>query len=150
MGIRPSAMSCPPERRAADANGAAHRFSQISTPAVLPGSMAAARCSTSSSASSSASSASSCLQRAEVVDVGELRRLDGAVRVLGQDQDVDHPDGSGLDQGEELLGHLAGEVARSRGELDDEVVDGTQLIESRVHDHCTPVRWDTWTLRAPP
>ena len=29
IGIRPSAMSWPPERRAADANGAAQRFSQI-------------------------------------------------------------------------------------------------------------------------
>ena len=37
MGIRPFAISWPPERRAADANGAAHRFSQIRTPAVLPG-----------------------------------------------------------------------------------------------------------------
>jgi hypothetical protein len=42
-GIRPSAISWPPERRAAEAKGAAHRFSQMSTPAVLPGSIAAAR-----------------------------------------------------------------------------------------------------------
>ena len=58
IGIRPLAMSWPPERRAADANGAAHRFSKMSTPAVLPGSIAAARWSTSSAASSSASWAS--------------------------------------------------------------------------------------------
>ena len=60
MGIRPLAMSCPPARRMAEANGAAHRFSQIRTPAVLPGSMAAARSATSSAANSSASSASIC------------------------------------------------------------------------------------------
>ena len=41
MGIRPWAVSRPPERLAADANGAAQRFSQMSTPAVLPGSRAA-------------------------------------------------------------------------------------------------------------
>jgi hypothetical protein len=35
IGIRPLAISCPPERRAADAKGAAHGFSQMSTPAVL-------------------------------------------------------------------------------------------------------------------
>ena len=55
MGIRPLAISWPPERRAAAANGAAHRFSQMSTPAVVPGSIAAARCATSSAASNSAS-----------------------------------------------------------------------------------------------
>ena len=139
IGIRPSAMSWPPERRAADANGAAHRFSQMSTPAVLPGSMAAARCTTSSSASSSASSASSCLQRAEVVDVGELHRVDRAVLVLGQDQHVDHADGSGVDEREQLVGHLAGEVARSRRELDDDVVDGAEFIQGCVgHVHTDP------------
>src|SRR3954462_4133284 len=42
IGIRPLAMSWPPERRAAEANGAAQRFSKMSTPAVLPGSIAAA------------------------------------------------------------------------------------------------------------
>ena len=35
IGIRPVAISCPPERRAAAANGAAHKFSQMSTPATL-------------------------------------------------------------------------------------------------------------------
>ena len=49
IGMRPFAINWPPERRAADANGEAHRFSQMSTPAVLPGSFPA-RCSTSSSA----------------------------------------------------------------------------------------------------
>jgi hypothetical protein len=50
IGMRPSAISWPPARRAAEANGAAHRFSPISTPAVLPGSIAAARLSTSCAA----------------------------------------------------------------------------------------------------
>jgi hypothetical protein len=53
--MRPVAINWPPERRAADANGVAQRFSQMSTPAVLPGSMAAARFSTSSAANNSAS-----------------------------------------------------------------------------------------------
>ena len=128
MGIRPLAMSWPPERRAAAANGAAHRFSQMSTPAVLPGSIAAARCSTSSSASSSASSASSASQLAELADVGELHRLDGTVVGLGEDQNVDHADDAAVDQCEQLGDHVAGEVARSRRELDDCVVDRTQLI----------------------
>ena len=109
------AISWPPERRAADANGAAHRFSQISTPAVLPGSIAAARWTTSSSASSSASFGLDRLQLAELGDVGELHGLDRAVLVLGQDQDVDHADGSGVDQREQLFRHLAGEVARPAG-----------------------------------
>ena len=79
IGIRPLAISWPPDRRAADANGAAHRFSQMSTPAVLPGSMAAARCSTSSAANSSAQLGLECLQLAELADVGQLHRLDRSV-----------------------------------------------------------------------
>src|SRR5215218_8650326 len=136
MGIRPLAISCPPERRAADANGAAQRFSQTSTPAVLRGSMAAARCSTSSSANSSASWALDGLQLSEFADVGELRRLDGTVLVLGEDQYVDHADRSGVDQREQLCGHLAGEVARSCWELDDQVVDGSEVIEGCVWHGC--------------
>jgi hypothetical protein len=46
MGIRPVAISWLPARRAAEAKGAARRFSQMSTPAVLPGSIAAAMWST--------------------------------------------------------------------------------------------------------
>src|SRR4051812_6102079 len=63
------------------------------------------------------------LKLSELADVGELHRVDGTVLVLGEDQDVDHADSSGIDQREQLCGHLAGEVARSRRELDDEVVD---------------------------
>jgi hypothetical protein len=36
MGILPLAISWPPERRTADAKGAAHRFSQMSTPSRAP------------------------------------------------------------------------------------------------------------------
>ena len=43
IGILPVAISCPPARRAAEANGAAQMFSQTSTPAVLPFSIASAR-----------------------------------------------------------------------------------------------------------
>src|SRR4051812_15304310 len=73
-----------------------------------------------------------CLQRTEVFDVGELLRVDGAILVLGQDQDVDHADRPRLDQREQLLGHLAGEVARSSRKLDDDVVDGAKGVEIRV------------------
>src|SRR3954451_17230962 len=69
------------------------------------------------------------LQVAELLDVGELHRLDLAVLVLDEDEDVDETDGLGLDQRDELLGHLAREVAHTRRELDDEVVDGAQLVE---------------------
>ena len=65
----------------------------MSTPAVLPGSMAAARCSTSSAAET---------QPAEPRLLGipssliseRLHRIDGTVRVLGEDQDVDNADRS--------------------------------------------------------
>src|SRR3954466_1835203 len=69
------------------------------------------------------------LQRTQVFDLGELHRLDGTILILGEDQDVDHADRPRIDQREQLLGHLAREVARSRRKLDDEVVDGTELIE---------------------
>ena len=76
-----------------------------------------------------------------LVDSGTIRVIDaliltkdkdGTVLVLGEDQYVDHADRSGVDQREQLCGHLAGEVARSRWELDDEVVDGAELIEGCV------------------
>src|SRR3954470_19439384 len=38
------------------------------------------------------------LQRAELVQIGELQRLDAAVLVLDEHQDVDDPDGSGIDE----------------------------------------------------
>src|ERR1035441_6773916 len=164
MGIRPLAISWPPERRAADANGAAHRFSQMSTPAVLPGSLADPRGSRphlplrapprewewrgpqvlpdehSGSASRLHGSREvldvvlsqqlpkpglDCLQLSELTDIGELRRLDGPVRVFREDQYIDHADDSGVDQRSQLCRHLTREVARSRRELDDEVVNGT-------------------------
>ena len=65
----------------------------------------------------------------QLPDVGELDGLHGAVRVLGQDHDVDQSDGSGVDQGNELTRHLTGEVARPGGELDDDVVDRPELIQ---------------------
>src|SRR3954469_25317119 len=73
-----------------------------------------------------------CLQLSELADVGELHRLDGTVLVLGEDHYVDHADRSGVDQREQLGGHLAGEVARSRWELDDEVVDGAEVVQGCV------------------
>src|SRR3954465_14173109 len=70
-----------------------------------------------------------CLELSELADVAELHRLDSTVLVLGEDDDVDHADRSRVDQREQLRGHLAGEVARSRWELDDEVVDGAEVIQ---------------------
>ena len=66
-----------------------------------------------------------CLQFSKFTGIGEFRRLDVPVRVLGEDQCIDHADGSGVDQCQQLCHHLTGEVARSRRELDDDVVNGT-------------------------
>ncbi len=74
MGLRPLAMSCPPARRAADANGAAHRFSHTTTPATVPGSMAAPKWATSSAASNAASWVCSY---PEIIVGVEVRYLDG-------------------------------------------------------------------------
>jgi len=51
---------------------------------------------------------------------------------LGEDQDVDHANGSRVDQREQRFGHLAGEVARSSRKLDDDVVDGAKLVQIGV------------------
>src|SRR5205814_8420435 len=54
---------------------------------------------------------------------------------LREDQHVDHTDDPAIHQREQLSGHLAGEVARARGELDDDVVDGAELVERYIgHD----------------
>ena len=66
-----------------------------------------------------------CPQFSKFTGIGELRRLDVPVRVLGEDQCIDHADGPGVDQRQQLCRHLTGEVARSRRELDDDVVNGT-------------------------
>ena len=132
IGIRPLAMSWPPERRAADANGAAHRFSKMSTPAVLPGSMAAARWSTSSAASSSASSASMDCSSPSSSISDELGGVDRAVLVLVEDQDVDDADRSGVDEPEQLRRHLAGEVLRAGRKLDHHVVNRAELVKRCV------------------
>src|SRR5271169_6241001 len=110
MGIRPSAINWPPARRAAAAKGATHRFSHMSTPAVLPGSMAAARSTTSSAARSSASSASSAANSPSSL-VSELHRIDAAISLLGEDENVDQADRAGVDERSQLRGHLAREVA---------------------------------------
>jgi hypothetical protein len=48
--------------------------------------------------------------------------------VFGQDQYVDQADGSGVDQRDQLFRHLTGEVARAGRKLDDDVVNGAELI----------------------
>src|SRR6476619_7626931 len=64
------------------------------------------------------------LQRSKLVDVGKLPRVDRPVLVLGEDQHVDDADRSGIDQRDELVGHLTREVGGPCRELDDDVVDG--------------------------
>ena len=70
----------------------------MSTPAVLPGSIAAARFSTSSSGQQLRQLCLDCLQLPELADVGQLHRLDGAVGVLGEDQRIDDADGPAVNQ----------------------------------------------------
>jgi hypothetical protein len=69
-------------------------------------------------------------------DVGELHRLDRTVLALAQDHDVDHADRSRVNQREQLLRHLAREVARTSRELDHQVVNGTELIQGRCRLPC--------------
>src|SRR5689334_22056380 len=132
MGMRPLAISWPPARRAADARGAAHRFSEMSTPAVLAGSMDAAILLDVVLGQQLGQLGLQRLKFAELADVRELHRVDRAIRVLGQDQDVDDADRAGVDEREQFCLHLAGEVAGARWELDDDVVDGAEVIEGRV------------------
>ena len=65
------------------------------------------------------------LERLQLTEAGELCRLDGTVCVLGEDQDIDHADSAGVDQGPQLCCHFTGEAAGSRRERDDEIADGT-------------------------
>jgi len=65
------------------------------------------------------------LQFPEFPAIGQLRRLDGTVRALGEDQYIDHADSAGVDQRSQLCCHLTCEAARSQRELDDDVVNGT-------------------------
>jgi hypothetical protein len=75
------------------------------------------------------------LEVPEVREVGQLLRLDGAVIGLREDEDVHDPDDPGVVESQELVRALAGEVLLPSRELDDQVVDGPQLIErSLCHD----------------
>src|SRR4051794_28391136 len=69
------------------------------------------------------------LKRPELRGIGKFGSVDRTVLVLGEDQDVDHADRLGVDQRQQLRGHLAREIARSRWKLDDDVVDWTELIQ---------------------
>ena len=135
MGMRPLAMSWPPARRAAEANGAAHEFSHTSTPAVVPGSMAAARWAMSSAASSSAIWVSATRRSSCGVQIGDLGGLDRPVRALLQDQQIEHPDELGVHQPADLGRHLASKIRDSRWELDHQVVHWSQFVDVYVsHD----------------
>ena len=115
MGMRPEATSWPPARRAAEANGAAHLFSQTITPAVVPLSIDSARWMTSSAARISAISVSRCAQLVGHLEVVDLERLDGSVVGLLQDQQVEQPNGALVAEGGQLGRHLPREVLRSAG-----------------------------------
>src|SRR5580765_1911587 len=69
------------------------------------------------------------LERSELIDVGKLHRLYDTISVLGEDQYVDHPDEPAINEREQLLCHLSGEVRRARREFDDQVVDWSQVIQ---------------------
>ena len=129
IGIRPFATSWPPARRTAEPNGAAHVFSQTSAAATLPGSIAAARWAMSSSARISASSASSLRRSPSSWEVVELHRLDVAVLVLLEDQEIEHADQFDIGEPGELGGDLAGEIRLARRELDHDKVDRPKLIK---------------------
>ena len=75
----------------------------MSTPAVLPGSIAAARCDDVVLGQQLGQLGLERLQLSELGDVGELHRVDRTVLVLGQDQDVDHADRARVDEREQLL-----------------------------------------------
>ena len=133
IGILPLAMSWPPARRAAEANGAAQRFSKTIAPAQLPLSIDAARLATSSADRISAISPSSARRSSTVSRSSISIRLENAVAVLVDDQQVEEPDRAVLDEGGEFGRHLTGEVGAVGRELDDEVVDRAELIEFVCH-----------------
>jgi hypothetical protein len=54
-------------------------------------------------------------ERPEIVEVGQLDRVEVPVVVLDEDEQVDEPDSSGVDEREELVGHVAVEGALPGG-----------------------------------
>ena len=91
------------------------------------------------------------LERPEVIQIRDLHGLDGAIVVLGQYQDVDHTDAPRLDQGQQLVGRLAGEVLGTGRELDDDEVDGAELIEQVIgHGRIRSAVWGWWNGSTPP
>ena len=104
--------------------------------------MAAARWSTSSSASVCTSSASSRAQLTELGEVTQLLGHDRAVLALLEDEDVHDADDAGVVEPEQLVRSLAREVLVPSRELDDEVVDGPQLVDRSIgHDSSIPMRF---------
>jgi hypothetical protein len=79
-------------------------------------------------------------ERAEVLEVAKLLRHDGAVSCLLQDQHVHDPDDPRFVEPDELRGAFTGEVLSACRELDDEVVDGPELVERSVSHERPPVR----------
>src|SRR5215207_296263 len=66
---------------------------------------------------------------AEVAGVRQLEGVDRPVLVLRQDDRVDEADRAGLDEVQQLLRDLAGEVRLPFGELDDEEVNGSEFVQ---------------------
>ena len=82
------------------------------------------------------------LEPGELTELGEIAQLlshDRAVLALLKDEDVHDPDDPGVVKPEELVRPLAGEVLGPGRELDDQVIDGPQLVERSVgHDSSIP------------
>ncbi len=108
------------------------------TPATVPGSIAAARWTDVVLREELGEFGLEGLERAKVVEVGQFDGVDVAVVVLGQDEQVDQADRACLDQRDEFVCHLAGEITLTGGELDDDVVDGSEFVE-RVSVHVVSI-----------
>ncbi len=62
-------------------------------------------------------------------EVRQLHRFDRTIVCLLQDEHVHDPDRPGVVEPNKLLSSLTSEVLGIRWKLDDQVVDGSQLIE---------------------
>ena len=123
IGMRPLATSWPPDSRTAVPKGAAQVFSQTSTAAELPGSIAAATVGHVVLAEEHRELASYPRSSpiSAVVEVGQLERLERTVLVLLQDQEVEHTDQPAFDEVRQRRRDLTVEPAA--GELDHDPVD---------------------------
>src|SRR5205814_2074061 len=71
----------------------------------------------------------------EFVEVVDLERIDGAVLILGDDDEVQHLHDPRVHEFGQFGGHFAGEVLVAWRELDHEVVDGSEFVHLAFHGH---------------